>query len=302
MRSHLPELELFAAVARHGSFRRAAVERNVSTSMVSQSIRKLEDQLGVLLLRRTTRSVAVTAAGAELLSSLEPGLRAIYDAVEKVNLHRESPLGRLRINAPAPIAQFGLAEMAAAFLRVHPDVTIEISAEAAFQDIIKEGYDAGVRFGDDVPQDMVAVQVGPPQRFAVVASPAYFLRKAPPRTPKDIAGHDCIVRRFPSGTFQEWVFQKRAAGRLVPASQFIVNDAQIAATAAVAGAGLAFLHERYVAREIASGQLVCVLEAYAPGVGAPYLYYPRQRYLPAALRAFIDFARAEMAQSVARGA
>ncbi|WP_326536736.1 LysR family transcriptional regulator [Pseudorhodoferax sp.] len=302
MRSPLPELELFAAVARHGSFRRAAIERKVSTSMVSQAIRKLEDQLGVLLLRRTTRSVAVTAAGAELLASLEPGLRLISDAVEKLNLHRASPLGHLRINAPAPVAQFRLAELAAAFIGLHPDVTVEISAEAAFQDIVKEGYDAGVRFGDDVPQDMVAVRIGPPQRFAVVASPAYLQRKPAPRSPRELAQHECIVRRFPSGAPQAWEFQKRAPGRHVPTGKLIVNDAQTAVTAAVCGAGLTFQHERYVAHALASGALVSVLQVYAPGVGPPYLYYARQRYLPAALRAFIDFAREDTTRSDAKSA
>lgn len=294
MRSHLPELELFAAVARHKSFRRAALERKVSTSLVSQAIRKLEDQLGVVLLRRTTRSMALTTAGTELLASLEPGLRLIYDAVEKVNSHRDSPLGAIRINAPAPVAEFQLSELAARFVREHPDVTIEITAEAALQDIVKEGYDAGVRFGTgDVPQDMVAVRIGPPPRFAVVASPEYFSRRPPPRTPKEVASHDCIIRRFPSGSIQEWEFQKRTGMRLVPSGRIIVNDAHTAVRAAVAGAGLTYQFEKYVERELASGALVRVLESWSPGVEPPFLYYSRQRYLPAALRAFVDFARTE---------
>lgn len=295
MRSHLPDLELFAAVARQGSFRRAAIERNVSTSLVSQAIRKLEDQLGVVLLKRTTRSVAVTAAGAELLASLEPGLRLIQDAVERVNLHRGSPMGTLRINAPAPIAQFRLAALAARFTREHADVTIDITAEAARQDIVREGFDAGVRFGSDVPQDMVAVRIGPPQRYAIVGSPEYFRRHPPPRTPRELDRHDCILRRFPGGSIQEWEFQRRPAKVPVPAGRIIVNDAQIAANAAAAGGGLAYLHEKYVERELASGQLVRVLQAWSPGIGPPYLYYARQRYLPAALRAFVDFARKEAA-------
>ena len=293
MRSYLPELEFFAAVARHGSFRRAAVERKVSTSMVSQAIRKLEDQLGVVLLKRTTRSVAVTAAGAELLASLEPGLRQIHDAVERVNLHRGSPIGSLRINAPAPIAQFRLAALAARFTREHPDVTIEITAEAARQDIVSEGFDAGVRFGGEVPQDMVAVRIGPPQRYAVVGSPDYLKRHPPPRTPRELAGHECIQRRFPGGAIQEWEFQRRPAKMQPPAGRLIVNDSLVAVNAAVAGGGLAYLHEKYVERELAAGELVRVLESWSPGIGPPYLYYARQRYLPAALRAFIDFARDE---------
>jgi DNA-binding transcriptional LysR family regulator len=292
MRSHLPDLELFAAVARHGSFTRAARERKVSTSLVSQAIRKLEEQLGIVLLKRTTRSVAPTAAGAELLATLEPGLRMIQDAVEGINAHRGSPIGTLRINAPAPIAQFRLAALAARFTRLHPDVTIEITAEAARQDIVREGFDAGVRFGSDVPQDMVAVRIGPPQRYAVVGAPGYFKRRLPPRSPRELSGHECILRRFPSGAMQQWEFQRRTAKVQLPAPRIVVNDAQIAVTAAVHGAGLAYLHEKYVERELASGELLRVLEAWSPGIGPPYLYFARQRYLPAALRAFVDFARA----------
>lgn len=298
MRSHLPDLELFAAVARHGSFTRTAKERKVSTSLVSQAIRKLEEQLGIVLLKRTTRSVALTAAGAELLGSLEPGLRLIQDAVEGINAHRSSPIGTVRINAPAPIAQFRLAALAARFTREHPDVTIDITAEAARQDIVREGFDAGVRFGNDVPQDMVAVRIGPPQRYAVVGAPGYFNRKSPPRSPWELSGHECILRRFPSGSMQKWEFQRRPGKVQLPAPRIVVNDAQIAATAAVEGGGLAYLHEKYVERELATGELVRALESWSPGIGPPYLYYARQRYLPAALRAFIDFARDDVRAGV----
>jgi DNA-binding transcriptional LysR family regulator len=294
MRSHLPDLELFAAVARHGSFTRTAKERKVSTSLVSQAIRKLEEHLGIELLKRTTRSVSLTAAGAELLGSLEPGLRMIQDAVEGINAHRGSPIGTVRINAPAPIAQFRLAALAVRFTREHPDVTIEITAEAARQDIVREGFDAGVRFDGDVPQDMVAVRIGPPQRYAVVGSPAYFKRKPPPRSPRDLSGHECILRRFPGGEIQKWEFQRRPGKVELPAPRIVVNDAQIAVTAAAQGGGLAYLHEKYVERELATGELVRVLEAWSPGIGPPYLYYARHRYLPAALRAFIDFARDDL--------
>jgi len=291
MRSHLPDLELFAAVARHGSFRRAAAERKVSTSLVSQAIRKLEDQLGVVLLKRTTRSVAPSDAGQELLARLAPAFSQIQDAVDGVNRYRSTPIGRLRINAPAPIAQFRLAALAARFTREHPDVTIEITAEAARQDIVSEGFDAGVRFGKDVPQDMVAVRIGPPQRYCIVGAPDYFRRHPAPRTPKELATHECILRRFPGGTIQEWEFQRRPGKFQPPAGRIIVNDSLVAVNAATEGGGLAYLHEKYVERELAAGELVRVLEAWSPGIGPPYLYYARQRYLPPALRAFIDFAR-----------
>ena len=293
MRSLLPDLELFAAIARHGSFRRAAAERKVSTSLASQGMRKLEDQLGVVLLRRTTRSVAPTAAGAELLASLEPGLRQIQDALERVNLHRGSPIGTLRINAPAPVAQFLLAPLAARFTSEYPDVAIEIVAEAARQDIVLEGYDAGVRFGKDVPQDMVAVRIGQPQRYAIVAAPHYLRGASALRAPRELTRHECIRRRFPSGTLQVWEFQRRIANIEVPVGRIVVNDAQIAVNAALAGGGLAYVHEKYVERELAAGELVRLLEPWSPGIEAPYLYYPRQRYLSAALRAFVDLARTQ---------
>jgi DNA-binding transcriptional LysR family regulator len=291
MRSLLPDLELFAAISRHGSFRRAAAERKVSTSLASQGMRKLEDQLGVMLLRRTTRSVVPTAAGADLLASLEPGLRQIQDAVERVNLHRGSPIGALRINAPAPIAQFLLAPLAARFTLEHADVSIEIVAEAARQDIVLEGFDAGVRFGKDVPQDMVAARIGQAQRYAIVAAPGYLGRVPEPRTPRELARHECIRRRFPGGSLQAWAFQRRTGTVEVPVGRIVVNDAQIAVNAALSGGGLAFVHEKYVERELAAGELVRLLEPWSPGIGAPYLYYPRQRYLSAALRAFINLAR-----------
>lgn len=182
-------------------------------------------------------------------------------------------MGTLRINAPAPVAQFRLAALAARFSQAHPGVTIELTADAARQDILREGFDAGVRFGSEVPQDMVAVRIGPPQRYAVVGAPAYFRRQPAPRAPRESGGHQCILRRFPDGAMQQWEFQRRPAKVQLPAPRIVVNDAQIAVTACVEGAGLAYLHERYVDGELAAGRLVRVLEAWSPGIGPPYLYY-----------------------------
>lgn len=290
-RSVLPDLDVFAAVARHRSFRAVATQRDVSVSLISQTIRRLEGQLGVTLLTRTTRSVTPTAAGLELLAQLEPGLAMIHKAVEELNLHRGSPLGSIRINAPAPVAQFLLAGLAARFLALHPGVTIEITADAAKTDIVRDGFDAGVRIDKDLQQDMVAVRIGAPQRYAVVGSPAYFSRRPMPKSPSDLAAHDCIRRRFPGGGLQTWDFQRRHMAPDTGVPRLVVNDAQIAVNAAVAGGGLAYVHEKYAERELAAGELVRVLEGWSPGIGPPYLYYPRQRYLSAAMRAFVDFAR-----------
>lgn len=295
-RSVLPDLDTFAAVARHRSFRAAATERDVSVSLVSQTIRRLEEQMGVTLLTRTTRSVMPTAAGLELLGQLEPGLALIHKAVERLNQHRGSPLGTLRINAPAPVAQFLLAGLAARFLALHPGVCIEITADAAKADIVRDGFDAGVRIDRDLQQDMVAVRIGAPQRYAVVGAPAYFAQRPVPKAPRDLAGHDCIRRRFPGGGLQPWDFQRRHVAPEAGTPRLVVNDAQIAVNAAVAGGGLAYVHEKYVERELAAGELVRVLQNWSPGIGPPYLYYPRQRFLSAAMRAFVDFCRSAAAE------
>jgi DNA-binding transcriptional LysR family regulator len=276
-RTLLPDLEVLASVAHHRSFGRAAADREVSVSLVSQTIKRLETQLGVSLLRRTTRSVSPTAAGAELLRQVEPGT--------------------LRINAPAPVAQFLLARLSALFIEQHPGVTVELCADAAKTDIIREGFDAGVRISRDLQKDMVAVRIGAAQRYAVAGAPAYFERRPPPSSPRELAAHECIQRRFPGGALQEWAFQMRGASPQIPTPRLVVNDALIGVNAAVAGGGLVYVHERYVQRELASGELVQVLQAWSPGIGAPYLYYPRQRFLSAALRAFVDFAKVQAARS-----
>jgi DNA-binding transcriptional LysR family regulator len=292
----LSDLEAFAAIAHHRSFRRAALERGVSPALMSQTVRRLEEQLGVELMRRTTRSVALTAAGEQLLQPVAPALEQIRGAVERVNAHRGSPIGHLRINAPAPIAQFLLAPLVAEFLHTHPQVEMEICAEAAKIDIVQAGFDAGVRFDDDLQQDVVAVPIGPPQRYAVVASRAYLRQHPAPTTPADLDGHACIRRRFQGGGIFEWVFRKKGRTvRLSPQGPLTVNDALIAVNAAVAGVGIAYVHEHYALREIESRALVRLLEDWSPGLGQPFLYFPRQRHMTAALRAFIDFAKVRRA-------
>lgn len=295
-RSVLPDLDVFASVAKHRSFRAAATQRDVSVSLISQTIRRLEEQMGVTLLTRTTRSVTPTAAGLELLRELEPSLASIHRAVERLNQHRDSPFGTLRINAPAPVAQFLLAGLAARFVAMHPGVSMEITADAAMTDIVRDGFDAGVRIDKDLQQDMVAVRIGAPQRYAVVGSPSYFSHRPAPKSPRDLAGHHCIQRRFPGGGLQTWDFQRRHAAANTGPSRLVVNDAQVAVNAAVAGGGLAYVHQKYVERELAAGELVRVLENWSPGIGPPYLYYPRQRHISAAMKAFVEFCRSAAMQ------
>jgi len=288
----LSDLDVFAAVARHRSFRRAALERGVSPALISQTVRRLEEGLGVELLRRTTRSVALTPAGEQLLQPLAPALDGIRSAIERINAHRGTPMGRLSINAPAPIAQFVLAPLVAEFQRLHPQIELELVAEAAKIDIVHSGFDAGVRFDDDLPQDAVAVPIGPPQRYAVVASRAYLAQRPAPLTPTALAEHPCIRRRFQGGGLFEWVFRKKGRTvRVNPEGPLTVNDAVIAVQAAAAGAGIAYVNEHYARPAIEAGALVRLLDDWSPGLGQPFLYFPRQRHVSAALRAFIDFAR-----------
>jgi DNA-binding transcriptional LysR family regulator len=203
MPAPLTDLQAFATVARLRSFRRAATDIGVSPSALSHSLRGLEARLGVRLLNRTTRSVAPTPAGEALLARLAPALVDIEAALEAVNAHRDSPVGSLRINTPRPAARWVLAPLVARFLGLHPGMKVELVCDDALVDIVAAGFDAGVRFGETLQQDMVAVPLGPPQRFVVVASPAYLAAHGRPHSPRDLREHRCICIRFPSGAAQQ---------------------------------------------------------------------------------------------------
>lgn len=289
----LTDLEAFAAIARHRNFRRAAIERGVTASLLSQNLRRLEEQLGVRLLNRTTRSVAPTAAGEALLAGLAPAFAGIAEAVEQVNRFRASRSGAIRINAPKPVAQLLLAPMVADFLAMHPGITLEIAADDRFVDIVAEGFDAGIRFGESLHQDMVAVAIGPPQRMIVVASPAYLARHGQLAEPGDLIGRPLIRHRFPGGSIFPWEFERQGqAVTIVPQGSFTTDDPAIKIRAAIDGAGLAFEFEGYALPALADGRLVRVLDDWCPPIPAPHLYYSSRRHMPAALRAFIDFMRA----------
>ena len=205
----LRNLEAFLAVARTRNFRRAALESRVSASSLSQRLRAMEERLGVRLLNRTTRSVAPTEAGERLLERLRPALRDIHDALEDANAFRAKPAGRLRLNVPRSAALLLLAPVMTRFITAYPQMRLEITAEDRLVDIVASGYDAGVRFGQSVERDMVAVRIGPDLRMAVVGSPAYFRRHPKPVKPRDLRGHACIRFRLPSGTIYRWEFEKK---------------------------------------------------------------------------------------------
>jgi DNA-binding transcriptional LysR family regulator len=286
----LRDLDAFAAVARVKNFRRAAREQRVSVSSLSQRLRALEEHLGVRLLNRTTRSVALTEAGEMLLARVAPAIGDVREALDRVRGLREVPSGRLRINAPPPAIDLVMAPMVAPFLDAHPKIDMEIVAESAFVDIVGSGFDAGVRYGEHLAQDMIAVSLGPPQRYAVVASPGYVAKHGHPKHPKDLLGHQCIRTRFGSGAMADWEFEK--AGRVVkvaPPAKLIATYPGMAMQAARDGVGFWSSFEGYVRDDIKSGVLVSVLDDWCVPFPGPFLYYPSRRQPPPALAAFIGF-------------
>lgn len=288
----LADLDAFAAVARHRSFRRAARERGVSPSLLSQTVRRLEATLGVALLVRTTRSVAPTQAGELLLAGLEPALAGVADALERLNGLRDRPSGRLRINAPVPVAHLFLAPLAGDFLREHPDVELEICADDTMRDVLGAGFDAGVRYGEDLALDMVAVPLAGPRLRVVAASPAYLAEAGVPRHPRDLPGHRLIAHRFADGSLYRWEFARDGETLTVmPSGGLIGNEPVVELQAALDGCGLAWLFADYARPYVEAGRLVTVLDEWQAPLSPPCLYFPRRRYTPAPLRAFIDFLR-----------
>jgi DNA-binding transcriptional LysR family regulator len=286
----LRDLDAFVAVARTRNFRRAALESRVSVSSLSQRLRDLEERLGVRLMNRTTRSVALTEAGELLLSRIGPALRDVTEALDRARGMRDVPSGRLRINAPPPAIDLVLAPMVAPFIEAYPQIDLEIAADSSFVDIVAQGFDAGVRYGEHLAQDMIAVSLGPPQRYALVASPDYVARHGKPRQPKDLLDHRCIRIRFGRGALLDWEFEK--AGQVVkvsPPPRLIANYPGLVQRAAHDGFGFWLTFEGYVREAIKSGALVSVLDDWCPPFPGPFLYYPSRRQPPPALAAFVAF-------------
>ena len=286
----LRDLDAFVAVARTRNFRRAATEQNVSVSSLSQRLRELEERLGVRLMNRTTRSVALTEAGELLLAGVGPAMSEVGTALDQVRGLRGVPSGRLRINAPPPAIDLCLAPMVAPFLSQHPQIDLEIASDSSFVDIVAGGFDAGVRYGEHLAQDMIAVSLGPSQRYAVVASPQYVAQHGRPKQPKDLLDHDCIRTRFGSGAMLDWEFEK--AGRVVkvsPPAKLVATYLGLALRAAHDGIGFWLTFEGYVREGVTSGELVSVLDDWCAPFPGPFLYYPSRRQPPPALAAFVAF-------------
>ena len=291
-RGDLDDLAALAAVARVRSFTRAAAELGLSPSALSHAIRGLEGRLGVRLLARTTRSVAPTPAGERLLRSLTPALAEVSRGLAAMADWRGAPSGAVRLTTFGYAARTILAPRLPRFLLDHPDVSIEVIVEDRLVDLVAGGFDAGIRLGETVEGDMVAVPVGPSLRTVVVATPAYFERNPPPDTPADLQRHVCVnYRLIGGGGLLPWEFQRDGEeAKMRPNGQLIVNDETLAAATVRSGAGLGYMMEHDVADEIADGRLVQALAAWCPVYPGCFLYYPSRQVTPA-LRALIDALR-----------
>lgn len=286
-------LSSFLAIATHRSFRKAAGELGVTPSALSHALQGIEERLGVRLVNRTTRSVALTEAGERLHARLRPAFQDIRDALEDLNAFRGQPMGTLRLNAARQSAHLALLPLVTRFLRAYPDVSVEVRVDDSLTDIVAQGFDAGVRFGEQIAADMLAAPLGPRQRSAIVASPEYFQRHPVPRTPQDLRGLPCIRFRFSSGLYYRWEFERDGEEVLVEAEgPLTLNDQGLMVDAALAGVGLAYVFEAQVTRLLEEGRLVRVLEDWCPAYAGFFLYYPSRRQLPTALRAFLDFVKA----------
>jgi DNA-binding transcriptional LysR family regulator len=294
MKANLSDLNAFLAVARAKGFRDGARATGGSASGLSEAVRRLEAQLGVRLLHRTTRSVIPTEAGERLLERLGPALSEVETALDVVNVFRDTPAGSLRLNVPLSAARLVLPAILPPFLAAYPQVRVEVIAEESFVDVLAAGCDAGIRYGERLEQDMIAVPIGPRvQRFAAAASPAYLARHRRPEHPRDLLRHACLRGRFPSGAMAApWEFERDdEVVRVDPAGPLVVtvNAGDLSVSAAIAGIGIVFHFEDWLRPHLDSGALEPILESWWQSFPGPFLYYPGRRLVPAPLRAFVDF-------------
>src|SRR5579871_2034254 len=259
------EMSAFAAIAEQRSFAKAATVLGIGRSTLSQNLRSLEERLGVRLLNRTTRSVSLTEAGARLLDRVRPALGELHAAIDELGDYRQGPTGTLRLVVQPPVASLMIGPMLARFMGEHPGVALDVAVVKMPGDIVGEGFDAGIRIGEQVERDMIAMRVMGEARFLVVGAPDYLARHPRPKTPRDLRHHDCIRNRLPNGAIFGWDFQKN--GRAMHAAvegRLVVNDIDLSIRAVLDGLGLAYLLQDYIATDIAAGRLVPVLEDWTP--------------------------------------
>jgi DNA-binding transcriptional LysR family regulator len=285
----LGDLSALAAIAAHRSFRKAADELGLKPSTLSHMMRVLEQNLGVRLLNRTTRSVAPTEAGARLVTQLQPVLRDLDAALQEVDDFRGRPSGTLRINSNEPAARKLMAKVVPTFLARHPEMALDLVTEGRLVDIVAEGFDAGIRLGEAVPQDMIAVRFGGETRFLAVASKAYLKQRPAPRTPDELKTHSCIRLRMPSGKLYRWEFEQHGQELEIDVpGALTLDNVELMLNAAIDGLGIAYVPAHSAQRHLDSGHLIAVLDDWCPLIPGVFLYYPGHRLVPPGLRAFID--------------
>lgn len=290
------ELAAFVAISEERSFRRAAARLNLTPSTLSHSLRALEERLGVRLLNRTTRTVSPTDAGQALFEKVAPAFTNIDAAIEGVNAYRLQPHGVIRLNVPRMAATLVLAPVFRRFARAFPDVTLEVAINDGFVDIVGEGFDAGIRLGQSVDQDMTVVRVTPDFKIAILGSPDYFASHPAPKSPQDLHNHLCIGRReIASGALYRWEFEQHGKPMVVQVSGPLVLDTpDLMISAALDGVGLIYSAlGAPTAEHIATGRLVRVLEEWSPTIPGFFIYFPGSRQISAALRALLSMLRVE---------
>ena len=295
----LPQLHVFLAVARHRSFSGAARELGVSTSAVSQAVKQLEEQLRVVLLTRTTRSVLPTDAGQRLVENAGPGLTQALDALNGVLAKPGEVVGRVKVSVSQQAVPFVITPVMPTFRARHPRIDIEIVVEERLVDLVGEGYDAGVRLTESIDRDMVQVRLTDALRFVIVATPDYLAKNGTPRKPEDLLRHECIgYRARPTGAVYAWELERgRRTWRVPVRGGLVTNEPQLALTLAEQGLGLTFTFEPCVEKQLRSGGLKTVLDAYAPTVPGFFLCYPSRAQSSPALRQFVEVAKELLAPS-----
>lgn len=294
MQAQLPGLLIFQCVAQHLNFARASEDLMVTPTAVSKSIKQLEEQMGVRLFNRNTRSTALTEAGQKLLTNLKPALEQIKHSLESATSDTKHPAGLLRVNSAfVPYAML-IEPHLPSFLEKYPEIKFEVSLDSSLVDIVESGFDAGIRLGHAVQRDMVIARLGPVQSLVAVASPEYIEKHGRPTQPQDLLKHRCIRQRFASQTrFFEWTFQVNGKAVVVDVDgQMVVDEMRLAATAAINGVGIAYVFRQFVEADIKSGALKVLLEKNSQQRGMFHIYYPSIRQMPGKLRVFIDHIRA----------
>lgn len=296
--SEFAELRAFIEVVEHGNFSRAAAYLGLAPSTLSQTIRSLEQRLGVSLLQRTTRSLSLTEAGAHLLARIRPAFDEMNAAVESINDFRDAPMGTLRLSVSPVPAQMILAPMLKGFLQAYPAINLEIAVDNVNIDIVKGRFDAGIRYGSIIAQDMVMVKASPPSRIIAVASPEYLARHAMPATPQDLQNHACIRFRRGNQQLLAWEFERDHKKIEVGVSgPLIVNDVDLMIKAVRDGIGIGYMAEAYMSPDIMQGRLIPILTEWSPTYDSWYLYYGSRHQLSAPLKTFIQFLREHLSKN-----